>query len=286
MKLVAELSRLIPRGLLQEADLSGERDSAGKFTRVARGRLIGRFAQGFSLQQIHSMMKVKKLDSAEQDDIYDEILAEKDVVIKRALHYLKDDDVAALKQLIFYAKKFGHYYPEFKAIEKSMGVQEGSSQRAFSAGYGDDENIQFVNRRRGKKVVKSVIVKEEKLTFTAQELTLDSLRSQGDLVVLVMSDLDIGDYYGISVIFRRNGKIESSIGDAAAKAEWKKYKNEIIKTALDFLHIGNKEKLLKDILTDYKDDLIYLVKALINLSRKQGFDYPEFKAIEKSLKAK
>jgi hypothetical protein len=286
MTLIQEISKLIPRGLLSETAGSG-------ISAEVHDKLVGRFERGFSIDQIHSMMRHKhfpgnqQVTPAEEEEIFDEILSNKDAVIKRALTYLKDDEISALVQLTYYARKHGYDYPEFKAIEKSMGMKEGSSQRAFAAGYRDDANVQFINRRKGKKIVQHIIVKEEKLTFTSHDVHVDS---DGDIWVHMMSNHPDDDYYddykGINVIFKPDGKIEHITHENKAEDEWKKYKKEIMQGALEHLHIGDKEFLLKYLLTLHKGGHYHdEVKALIAISRHHGFDYPEFKAIEKSAAA-
>lgn len=112
------------------------------------------------------------------------------------------------------------------------GGGRNAADRGSDRGYRDDDDVQFVNRRKGKKVVKNIVVKEEKLEFHA---TGDMDRDHNSVWVLVMSnhpdDDRYDDYHGINVIFHQGGKVTSATADKVANAEWKAHKDEIIKVA-------------------------------------------------------
>src|SRR5271157_5364196 len=100
MSMLQELSKLIPRGLLVE--------TASDISAARYDKLVSRFEQGFGIDQIASMMRVGGVSSEQREQIFDEILSNKDAVVKRALEYLKDDDISALKQLMYYSKRHGY----------------------------------------------------------------------------------------------------------------------------------------------------------------------------------
>ena len=53
-----------------------------------------------------------------------------------------------------------------------------------------------------------------------------------NFAVLVMAnDFDEPDYYGVNVLFNKNGKVSSSTGDAASERQWKAYKDTITNVA-------------------------------------------------------
>lgn len=130
-----------------------------------------------------------------------------------------------------------------------------ASDRSSDNGYLDDEDMQFVNRRKGKKVVKNVVVKEaEKLEFHA---TGDADKDVNSVWVLVMSnhpdDDRYDDYHGVNVIFHRNGKVTAATADKVADAEWKEYKHEIIEAAEN--ELDKHPKLRKHLSKTYGGDL-------------------------------
>ncbi len=158
-----------------------------------------------------------------------------------------------------------------------------ASNRTSFNGYRDDADMQFITRKKGRKLVKHVIVKEATPEFVVH----DYEESDGNLWCLVLNTQYQGEesYNGIHVHFDKSGKASAVTNDGQAASEWGNHKQQIVDAVLKHLHVGDKYAFIKSMLEDMKRGAIHTVLMLINLSRHYGHDYPEFKAIEKSAAA-
>jgi|SRR5271157_3891783 len=101
--------------------------------------------------------------------------ADKHDLMNSVLYLLRVINPEAALRLVNLARENGFDYPEFKTIEKSANAELArvtewggggrASNRTADDGYRDDHDMQFINRKKGKKVVKNIIVKEGKPTF-------------------------------------------------------------------------------------------------------------------------
>src|SRR5271167_4022008 len=291
-----EMTKLIPRGLLSEA-AQGEKDSTGKLTAEVYDKLVGRFAQGFGIDQIASMMRVKQVSAEEQSEVFDEILSNKEVIIKKALEYLRDDEISWLKQLLFYARKHGYDYPEFKAIEKSMGIKEASH-------YGSDAGPLTEAADSGQPIGPGIRADKRYLYLYAIRnskpiSTRIKFSSKAVLLRLLLTWVKNGEKkwpYGPANIWavikaaRASGHDypEFKAIEKSAMTDMKESSSQRITLNLSgegSLWWKDRDSLIKSILELLRNSNPNGAKNLINISRKNGYDYPEFKTIEKSADA-
>ncbi len=189
---------------------------------------------------------------------------DKEKFIHLCLHELKHGSLGDVRQWIQMAKDCGYDYPEFKPIEKSLGdLKEGNNDgvAVYTTYDVNQPDAKHVVRFREHEAFVKLCLKELRTGIGSEvKYWIKMCRNAGY------------DYPEFKTIEKSIGKIAEAFDAEGETAE---------------NYYSDKTKVMKNVLTKIKHEHPFYkdrVAGIIQRSRKAGYDYPEFKAIEKSLK--
>jgi len=205
---------------------------------------------------------------------------DKDSFLRFLLKHLQSDHPHVISW-IRDSRRAGFDYPEFKAIEKSIGkIAENASFVALK-----DPGITVWDHEANKNMVIPFSDKKMLLKFM-----LGVLKKYNDPVDKKMEREWIAasrkagyDYPEFKSIEKSIGKINEMVykkdGEEGLRIS---VRGTSRKPELKFVPFSNKKELMRAVLRMYKKELFHSMKDSIKACRDAGFDYPEFKMIEKS----
>jgi len=191
--------------------------------------------------------------------------------IKLCLQELKTGSISEVKHWIRMCRGCGYDYPEFKTIEKSIGKVPGKFTESLQGMpqwiYGEKITLKFSD-------------KDKFLRELLKDLKSGELDNE-DIKYWINQSRKAGyDYPEFETIEKSiekvPGKQTESIEDDGIKF--------ITADGYELVKFSDKDAIMKRILKFMKNDNCeYEVQYCINACRKAGYDYPEFKVIEKSI---
>jgi|SRR5579859_12571 len=181
--------------------------------------------------------------------------------IKLCLKELRSGSISEVQYWVKMCKNAGYNYSEFKTIEQSIGkIAEGTSEYGIKIGdFGGFKLVKFKD-------------KDKFIRLCLHRLKHGTSQSSNDVEQWIEKCKNAGyDYPEFKTIEKSIGKL----GEA---------KGSYIHPSLVDISFGDREKLIKYLLRLLKNGYdTDRVCGYIKMARDDGYDYPEFKAIEKSI---